>query len=102
MMDPNTIKIQSEVISNMRETTIGFILNQRMYICNLQTGDSRVSNTVDNAYNEMLERKSSSFLDLKKLLLDAGFQERKRDTKDNPIELDLSNINKDTLIKLFT
>lgn len=102
MMDPNTIKMQSEVISNMRETTIGFILNQRMYICNLQTGNSRVSNTVDNAYNEMLERKSSSFLDLKKLLLDAGFQERKRDTKDNPIELDLSNVNKDTLIKLFT
>jgi hypothetical protein len=34
--------------------------------------------------------------------LDAGFKERKRSTVDNPIELDLSDINKDTLIGLFT
>jgi hypothetical protein len=55
----------------------------------------------DEDIAEILNRKCRSFVDLKQLLLDAGFKECKRGTKENPIELDLTDLHKDTLIELF-
>lgn len=103
IIDPNTIKCQTEVISDSVEKMVGFVVDNKFYICDIRTGDSRVScsgKTIN--WKDTLKRKGESYLDLKQLLLDAGFKERKRATKDNPIELDLTNLKKDTLIELFS
>lgn len=106
MVDPNTIKFQTEVISGAKmEQMLGFVNDNRLYICTFDTNNARVSGAStmanDEDIAEILNRKCRSFVDLKKLLLDAGFKERKRGTKENPIELDLTDLKKDTLIDLF-
>jgi hypothetical protein len=106
MVDPNTIKFQTEVVSGTKmEQMLGFVNDNRLYICTFDTNNARVSGAStmakDEDIAEILNRKCRSFVDLKKLLLDAGFKERKRGTKENPIELDLTDLKKDTLIDLF-
>jgi hypothetical protein len=49
-----------------------------------------------------MKRKMLSTIPLKELLLKAGFKERKNNTKENPIKIDLTDLNKDTLIDLFS
>lgn len=103
MVDPNTIKFQTTVHSLGAESFVGFVNDETLYMCDFQSGDSQVSSVMtSDEYGQVLARKARSFIDLKQLLLDAGFKERKRSTKDNPIELDLSDPNKDTLIDLFS
>lgn len=106
IVDPNTIKFQTEVVSGAKmEQMLGFVNDNRLYICTFDTNNARVSGAStmakDEDIAEILNRKCRSFVDLKKLLLDAGFKERKRGTKENPIELDLTDLKKDTLIDLF-
>lgn len=104
MIDPNTIQCQTDIISDSVEKMVGFVIDNRFYVCDIRTGNSRVSRaggkTVD--WKNTLKRKGMSYINLKQLLLDAGFKERKRSTKDNPIMLDLSDLKKDTLIELFS
>ena len=103
MVDPNTIKFQTTVHSLGTESFVGFVNDETLYICDFQSGDSQVSSVMtSDEYGQVLARKARSFVDLKQLLLDAGFKERKRATKDSPILLDLSDPNKDTLIELFS
>lgn len=102
MVDPNTIKFETVIHSLKAESFVGFVNDGTLYMCDFQCGNSQVSSVMtSDEYGQVLARKARSFVDLKQLLLDAGFKERKRSTVDNPIELDLSDINKDTLIGLF-
>ena len=104
MIDPNTIQCQTDIISDSVEKMVGFVIDNRFYVSDIRTGNSRVSRaggkTVD--WKNTLKRKGMSYINLKQLLLDAGFKERKRSTKDNPIMLDLSDLKKDILIELFS
>lgn len=105
MMDPNTIKFQTEIQScEKMEQMIGFVNGNRLYMCTFDTNNIRVctSGQPTNDVAEIINRKCRSFVDLKQLLLDAGFKVRKRGTAENPIELDLTDLKKDTLIKLFS
>jgi hypothetical protein len=103
MIDPNTIKFETTIHSLGAESFVGFINDGTLYMCDFQCGNSRVSSVMtSDEYGQVLARKARSFVDLKQLLLDAGFKERKRSTKESPIELDLSDPNKDTLIELFS
>ena len=108
MIDPNTIKFETEVVSTDAESFIGFVADNRLYMCDFKSGNGHVSNSTHgkgmstNEYVEILKRKARSFVDLRTLLEDAGFNIRKQDRKDNPIELDLSDLKKDTLIDLLS
>lgn len=106
MVDPNTIKFQSDIISTDAESMIGLVTDQRLYMCDFKSGDKMVScngkGMKTEEYIEALKRKVLSFVDLRTLLEDAGFKIRKRSRKDNPIELDLSDLKKDSLIELFS
>lgn len=106
MIDPNTIKFQTTVESGIKkEQVVGFVNDKKLYICDFDRCNSSVSRSGICDYKDymnIIKRKSESFLDLKMLLLDAGFKEKKRNTKNNPIELDLTKLNKDTLLDLFS
>ena len=60
-----------------------------------------VSSTMNKEYMKCIERKLDTYVDLKSILLSAGFEEYDS-TKHNKIDLDLSDRKKDTLITLFS
>lgn len=100
MVNPNSIQLETEVISpeNMQQM-IGAKVDDRLYICQFDLGNIRVSNG-DKAMEGIMDRKSKSFLDLKEILDKAGFEEYDPE-KHEVIDLDLTDLNKDTLISLF-
>ena len=72
-------------------------------MCDFKSGDRQVSRNVGvNDYVEALKRKTRSFVDLRQLLVDAGFKIRKQERKNSPIEIDLSELDKGSLIELFS
>ena len=101
MINPDTLMLREEIISNSTEKMVGAIIDGNMCLMDMRVGNSIVSNSKNDFIN-ILRRKFKCFINLKEILMAAGFKERKRDTKNNPIELDLTNLNKDTLIELFS
>lgn len=103
MIDPNTIKFETMVESTDAESFVGFVVDGRLYMCDFKSGDRQVSHNVGvNDYVKALKRKALSFVDLRQLLVDAGFKIRKQERKDNPIQIDLSELDKGSLIELFS
>ena len=97
MVRPDSIVVNEEMISDSREKMLGIVCGARAYLMDLGTGDDRVSVGIDPGVKEfIMARKAQAFIDLKALLLKAGFIE-----SDMP-ELDLNKLDKDTLINLFS
>lgn len=97
MVRPDSIVVNEEMVSDSREKMLGIVCGARAYLMDLGTGDSRVSFGVNPGVKErIMARKALAFIDLKELLLKAGFIE-----SDMP-ELDLTKLDKDTLISLFS
>lgn len=106
MMNPNDIKFQSDMYSLKPEQMVGFISNKKLYICDFQTSQSRVacSSTcgfTSQDFQNILTRKMNITIDLKQLLLDAGFKEFGESDKNAEIGLDLTDLQKDTIINIL-
>jgi hypothetical protein len=119
MVDPNNIQLEAEVKQGeMTQQMIGVILDSKFYFYTLSCGYSKVTTAIRmkngegkfrydaKSYNnaaehtlEIMKRKANAYIPLKEILLEAGFTEAKK--KDEPV-LDLTNINRDTLIDLFS
>lgn len=130
MVDPNNIQLEAEINQGeMSQQALGIILNGRFYFFDMSCGYSAVKTAVRiskmrsdgiNKYNkpgywnwysnggdaagqdgliEILNRKTRSLLPLKATLLDAGFWEA---TEDDTEVLDLTTIDRGTLIELFS
>ena len=103
MVKPENIKVKEKIKFESSQQQIGIILDGNAYITNLRVGNQAVSNRVGAEQNCLImKRKMLSTIPLKELLLKAGFKERKNNTKENPIKIDLTDLNKDTLIELFS
>lgn len=130
MVDPNNIQLEAEMNQgDMSQQALGIILNGKFYFFDMACGYSAIKTAVRiskmrsdgiNKYNspgywnwysnggdksgqdgliEILNRKTKSLLPLKATLLDAGFWEA---TDDDIEVLDLTTIDRGTLIELFT
>lgn len=103
MVKPENIKVKEKIKFESTQQQIGIILDGNAYITNLRVGNQAVSNQIGAEQNCLvMKRKMLSTIPLKDILIKAGFKERKLNTKDNPIKLDLTDLNKDTLIDLFS
>ena len=103
MVKPENIKVKEKIKFESSQQQIGIILDGNAYITNLRVGNQAVSNNIGAEQNCLvMKRKMLSTISLKDILIKAGFKERKLNTKDNPIKLDLTTLNKDTLIELFS
>lgn len=103
MVKPENIKVKEKIKFESSQQQIGIILDGNAYITNLRVGNQAVSNQIGAEQNcKVMERKMLSTIPLKDILIKAGFKERKINTKGNPIQLDLTDLNKDTLIELFS
>lgn len=103
MVKPENIKVKEKIKFESSQQQIGVILDGNAYITNLRVGNQVVSNQIGAEQNCLvMKRKMLSTIPLKDILLKAGFKECKLNTKDNPIKIDLTDLNKDTLIELFS
>lgn len=122
MIDPNKLQFEADMQQGeASHTMIGAVLNNKFVFFDLACGYERVAssirikNTKSGKYNsrsfrdleeikklstnevvKILSRKVNSLISLKDILLEAGFKE-----SDKP-DLDLTTVNRDTLIELFS
>ena len=100
MADPNNMVVNEELTSDLRQSMIAAVSGGKIFLMSLAVGESRVSSGMDAADKSLIiARKAGCFVDLKTLLLKAGFTEASE--YDMP-GLDLTDLRKDTLIKLFS
>lgn len=105
MVDPNTIKFQADMISaDKLGSMLGYVCDKQLYICSLDVSNDRVNNIDPNVYKDVLHRKAVSFLDLKTVLLDSGFNiyDENVQMEEESLFMDLSELNKDVIIDLLT
>ena len=97
MVRPDSIAVSEDVTSDSAEKMLGIICGARIFLMDLGAGESRVSGASHPGEKELImARKALSFIDLRELLLKAGF------TESETPDLDLSSLTKDTLITLFS
>ena len=99
MVDPNNIKFEEMMTSDNTEQAIGYVFNNNVYFMDYKLGSSRVSDK--NEFADIIGRKSQSTFKLKNVLIEAGFQEYNPEIHEK-IDLDLTDLNKDTLINIFS
>jgi hypothetical protein len=113
MVDPNTVEFEEWTTSENAQEMMGVVMDNKIYPCKFGFGQSIVSRGLSSVDKfEMMKRKLHSNVDLKKLLLDAGFTEWEEGMSwidpDTQVEIpvtidyDFTNLDKDTLINLFT
>jgi len=115
MVDPNTVEFEEWTTSENGQEMMGVVYDNKIYPCKFGFGQSIVSRGLSNIEKfDMMKRKLNSNIDLKKLLLEAGFTEwneqmtKEVTNEDGTVkteqvtpDYDFTNLNKDTLINLF-
>jgi hypothetical protein len=122
MIDPNKLQLEADMQQGeASHTMIGAVLNNKFVFFDLACGYERVASSIrikninsgkyksrshkdlkelkelsTNEVVKILSRKVNSLISLKDILLEAGFKE-----SDKP-DLDLTTVNRDTLIELFS
>lgn len=105
MVNPNNIKFDTMINFERsdRQKTIGFTLDNRFYLMDMITGKSIVSRSQTKYIDTIIQvykNKAKSFIDLKELLLNAGFEFIPEGSEHIP-DIDFTNLEKDTLINLL-
>ena len=110
MVDPNKVILETMVTqSDASEMMVGVILDNKVHFVTLSCGYTQVAQAtrrlngkrqVDTeGLTQMLKRKAMAMIDLKEILLAAGFKEPK---KDEIPEIDFGTLDRSTLIELFS
>ena len=110
MVDPNKVILETMVTqTDASEMRVGVILENRVHFVTLSCGYNQVAQAtrrlngkrqVDTeGLTQMLKRKAMAMIDLKEILLAAGFTESK---KDETPEIDFTTLDRSTLIELFS
>jgi len=105
MIDPNTVVAEFMIPTDdnkARQTEVAMVVDNKFYLMDLGsshriiTGGDREVIMIDKMKNKV-----RSFIDLKEILDAAGFTAATDETPAEEIGLDLTQVDKDTLIKLF-
>lgn len=106
MVDPNSVKFDTMIEFNGGgEKTIGMFFENEFFFMDFVSGKNRVSSS--GKYSEVvidaMKRKMKSLIGLEDILKDAGFTFVSDDDEDEtPPEIDFTNLEKDTFIKLLS
>lgn len=105
MVDPNNIRfdtmVEHDVTGLGRQMSIGMMLDNRFYLMQMGTGNSRVSTgKYAPIIIDGLKKKAKCFIGLKEILYRAGFEILEKDSEEKP-DIDFTNLEKDTLINLL-
>lgn len=107
MCDPNNVRAEFMIpMDNTgRQKECALIADNRVYLMDLAVSGGRVPNhKYAQTYIEQLKNKCRTFVSLNDILTQAGFtfvDDSFEETEDQKVGLDLTNPDKDSLIKLF-
>lgn len=103
MVDPNSIMIQEDTTAEQSEMVLGCIYNMQFYFNMFMSGNNRVSIDDPAVLGSIIDM-AKSYLPLRPILLKAGFTEYTKEHAERGIEvdIDLTDLKKDTLIELFS
>lgn len=104
MVDPNNIKFDAMIpFEGKGEKTIGVIFDNEFYFMDFGSGRSIVSNSGKyvNTVIDSMKRKAKCFIGINEILKEAGFSVYDEDSE-NYVEIDFTNLEKDTLINLLS
>lgn len=103
MCDPNNIIYETEVtFKDVGLKKVGVVANQKFFFVDLGAGDQKITTTTAaEIVQKQMSNKVESFVDLKPLLEKAGANLVYEKESDDFKCIDLSNLLKDDLIKLF-
>ncbi len=97
MVNPANIIVNVECQMDSKEKSLGVITENKFILAHFRTGKGKVAGTsITDAYTDYAISTLDCYVSLSKLLTDAGFEL----TSESP-DVDLSNLNKDTLINLL-
>lgn len=110
MVDPTKIKAETMCESTSTQQMIGVVADGKFFFMNFGNGNSLVAmnrTITSQQIYDVVVRKNRSMLNVKNILLSAGFSEYVPEYDENGIiinkpDIDLTNLEKDTLIKLFS
>lgn len=103
MVDPNDIKFRATVEhDNKRELQVALIADNKATLMEVHSGNSIVSRAYDKAeeYMKALANKTKYFVFAKELLEEAGYK-IVDETYTGDVDIDMANLEKDTLIALM-
>lgn len=105
MVDPNNIRFDVMIpFEGQGQKTIGMVLDNRFYLMDMGTGNSRVASSQRKYASiviDAMKKKAKCFITLKEILYRAGFEVLDNGS-DVEADIDFRNIEKDTLINLLT
>lgn len=108
MVDPRNIKVETMCESTDKpQQMVGVVCDNIFYLMNINVGTNRVAyhnkHLTQKDIYDIFKRKSQSYTMLKGILNKAGFVEYDENNNENQKpDIDLTNLDKDTLIKLFS
>ena len=104
MVDPNNVKFDTMIEFNGQgQKTIGIIFDNEFYFMDFKSGNSQVSSAgkyVPTVIDSM-KRKAKCFIGLEEILKKAGFTFIEDGDEKEP-EIDFTNLEKDTFVKLLS
>jgi hypothetical protein len=97
MVDPNNVLFTVDMEMDSKEKSLGVLTGEKFILAQFRTGNGRVSyNSITDLYTTYAISILDCYLNLKDVLIDAGFTIAKNEAK-----IDLTDMSKDTLISLF-
>ena len=98
MVDPNNIKFLIDLVIEGGEQSIGVITPKKLILAKFRTGNAEVAGvSITNRYAKYAEDIMDCYVNLEKVLTDAGFTIN----SGNEPDIDLTKLSKDTLISLL-
>lgn len=99
MVNPNNIQFKADIFPKNQETTVGAIIDNKVYFLSSETGNGRVPVGYDEF--DGFKYKADSYMELGKLLKISGFHIISDEDTETIPDYDFTDFTKDQLIGLF-
>ena len=100
MVNPNNILFSVDCVMDSQEKTLGVAGDNKFILAQFRSGKGRVAgNSVTNKYTDYAMNTLDTYVDMRKVLTDAGFTFVE---KESEADIDLTKLSKDSLIDLFS
>lgn len=99
MVNPNNILFSVDCVMDSQEKTLGVAGDNKFILAQFRSGKGRVAgDSVTNKYTDYAMNTLDTYVDMRKVLTDAGFTFVE---KESEADIDLTKLSKDSLIDLF-
>ncbi len=104
MVNPDSIHFQEDIKSDKKQQVVGIVRDKNVYFASISVTNGRLpGQDLSLTFEKAIGDKFSCSLNLKEILLEAGFKEYDETAPDMPAlpDIDLTNLTKDSIINIF-